>query len=273
MGLPEALAEALEEEPLDLVRAALLLGRVEGSEADPQASEARLEEMAEALRTRLSDVPEGLARLDALNRYFFDELGFQGNVEDYYDPRNSFLAEVLDRKTGLPITLSLVYMEVGRRVGVPLQGVGFPGHFIVRYDGGEESVFLDPFRGGRVLSPEDLQGLLEGVYGRPIAVDPAFLRPATDREILARMLRNLKGIYTSSEEFNKLVEVLDALLRVEPASSLDRRDRGLVHYEMGRFREAQDDLEAYLEAEPEAGDAEVIRAHLEDIESRLRMYR
>lgn len=270
MSLLETMEPVLAEEPLDLVRAALLLGRLEGSTADPAVYGEQLEEMAATFRRRADDLPAGLARVEALNGYLFQELGFHGNVEDYYDPRNSFLEEVMDRKTGLPITLSLLYVEVGRRAGLPLRGVSFPGHFLVRHEAGEDVVLLDPFRGGRVLASGDLEDLLHQAYGRPLALDPSLLRPAAGREILARMLRNLKGVYMASEQLSRIREVLDVLLLLDPDSSLDRRDRGLVHYELGDFLQAGRDLAAYLEREPQASDAPRIRSYLEDIASRLR---
>lgn len=273
MSLKDDLAEVLDGESVDLVGAGLLLGRLEDPGVNVEAGRERVEELAAGFRRRVADVPQGLARVEALNRFLFEDRGFRGNVEDYYDPRNSFLADVLERRAGLPIALSLLYVEVGRRAGLPLRGVSFPGHFLVRYDAEGDVLFIDPFRQGRLLETEALEELLEGVTGRPTALNPAFLRPAPDREILARMLRNLKGIYVASEQLAKLVEVLDALLSLVPDSALDRRDRGLAHYEMGHWEAARKDLTAYVEAEPDAGDVAVVREHLADIENRLRMYR
>ncbi|MFQ6012904.1 MAG: SirB1 family protein [Thermoplasmata archaeon] len=273
MGLYEAMRGVLAKEPLNLVRAATLLGRLGTSPHDAKRVRAQLERMGAELRNRLHRGPAGKDRLALLNRYLFEELGFRGNAEDFYDPRNSFLGAVLERKTGLPITLSLVYVEVGRRAGLPLEGVGFPGHFLMRYDDADGPVFVDPFHAGRVLEEQDLRALLDEMSEQPVPLDPTLLRPATEREILARMLHNLKGLYLTSEEFEELLQVMDFLLLLDPESPLDLRDRGLLHYERGDFRKARDDLRAYLEREPTAGDAGIIRAHLDDIESRLRMFR
>lgn len=267
----ERLSALLEEKPFDLVEAALLLGCLEGVEVQVAPYREMLRQMASEARSRVGD--GGIEAVKALNRYLFEELGFRGNEEDYYDPKNSFLGSVLDRKVGLPITLSLVYVEVAQRAGLPVKGVGFPGHFILRFEDENGPIFLDPFHGGQVLEEEDLRAMLEEMGGTPVSLDPSLLQPASNREIFTRMLYNLKGVYLTAEDFDRLLQVLDILLLMNPRSPLDLRDRGLVHYELGHFRPAQDDLRAYLELDPTAGDAEVIRAHLDDIESRLRMFR
>ncbi len=273
MGLYEEMERVLKEESLDLVHAATLLGRLGASPSEVKPVFKELDRMAAELRERLGDASPEEGRLHVLNRYLFDELGFHGNEDDYYDPRNSFLGEVLRRKTGLPITLSLVYVEVGMRAGLALAGVGFPGHYLVRLEGEDGPRFVDPFHDGRVLEEEDLRGLLGERSGQEVPLDPAFLRPSTERETLTRMLTNLKGLYMTTEDFEKLLQVLDLLLLLDPQSALDLRDRGLLHYEVGEFLKARVDLQAYLELDPDARDAEVIREHLNDVESRLRMFR
>ncbi|MFQ5920120.1 MAG: SirB1 family protein [Thermoplasmata archaeon] len=273
MGLYEEMEQLLKEEPLDLIHAATLLGRLGPSPSEVRPVSEELDRIGAEVRDRLQDAPPDEDPLQVLNRYLFDDFGLRGNEDDYYDPRNSFLGEVLGRKTGLPITLSLVYIEAGRRAGLRLAGVGFPGHFLVRFESEGGPRFVDPFHAGRVLEEEDLKGLLRERSGQEIPLDPAFLRPASEREILTRMLHNLKGLYMTSEEFEKLLQVLDLLLLLDPQTSLDLRDRGLVHYELGEFPKARNDLLAYLELDPSAGDAEVIQEHLNDIESRLRMFR
>ncbi len=273
MGLYEEMERVLKEESLDLVQAATLLGRLGPTPSEVKPVFEELDRMAAELRERLQDKLPEERRLQILNRYLFDELGFHGNEDDYYDPRNSFLGEVLRRKTGLPITLSLVYVEVGKRAGLTLAGVGFPGHYLVRLEEEGGPRFVDPFHGGRALEEEGLKSLLREGSGQEVPLDPAFLRPATERETLTRLLYNLKGLYMTSEDFEKLLQVLDLLLLLDPQSSLDRRDRGLLHYEVGEFLKARADLQAYLELDPIAGDAEIIREHLNDVESRLRMFR
>ncbi len=273
MSLYEEIEGLLKVEPLDLVRAASRLGQLESSPSDVQGVLDELDRMGAELHDRFQAAPPEEGRLQVMNRYLFDELGFRGNADDYYDPRNSFLGKVLRRKTGLPITLSLVYVEVGRRVGLEMAGVGFPGHYLVRYDDEHGSLFVDPFHAGRVLEEEDLGGFLREMSGQEVPLDPALLRPVTERETLARMLYNLKGLYMTSEDFEKLLQVMDLLLLLDPQSFLDLRDRGLLQYELGEFLKARSDLQAYLELDPSAGDAEVIREHLSDIESRLRMFR
>jgi regulator of sirC expression with transglutaminase-like and TPR domain len=273
MEFKEEMAKLLNVEPVDLLTAALLLGRIEGSRADPAPYRALLEELASGFAERLDKNSSVRGRLQALSRYLFEEHGFRGNRDDYYDPKNSFLEEVLDRKLGIPITLSLVYIEVGRRVGLPLVGIGFPGHFLVRYEDVSEEIYIDPFNGGRLLTRSDLEPLLEEMYHGQLALDPAFLQPVTERQFLTRMLYNLKAIYMRAEDFDKLLQVLDLILLLNPESAVDIRDRGLVLYEKGSFVRARSDLEDYLRLDPDAGDAEVIKAHLREIEVRMAMYR
>lgn len=272
MSLEMEIAALLESEPFDIVQAFVLLGRLGGSRHNVEEVRLRLEGMGAELKTRIEDAQGSKDRLKALNRYLFQDLGFRGNEEDYYDPRNSFLGDVLERKTGLPITLSLVYVEVGQLAGLPLAGVGFPGHFLVRYEEEGDPIFVDPFHDGRILAEEDLRNLLIQTYGESVDLTPTLLQAATAREIFSRMLYNLKGIYMTSEDFGKLLQVMDLLLLLDPRSSLDLRDRGLLYYELGDFPKARTDLTAYLQLDPTAGDAEVIRTHLNDIESRLSMF-
>lgn len=271
MALTREFEALLQEEPPDLLRMALLLRRLEEGPVEAETTEEALTALAAEVRGRREGGREREG-LRLLNEVLFEGHGFRGNQEDYYDPRNSFLQEVLHRKVGIPITLSLLYLEVGRRAGLPLEGVGFPAHFLVRLEGPEE-VFVDPFHGGRLMERGELPVLLEETTGGAVPFDPAFLEPVAPRPFIARMLRNLKAIYMRSEAFGRLLQVLDLLLLVDSDVAEDRRDRGLVHFEVGNFSRAREDLSRYLEMEPEAGDAEAIRAHLRDIESRAAMYR
>src|SRR5215207_10544928 len=186
------------EDALDLAEAALLIAQEEHPQLDVSAYLHRLEELAAAVRTRLSESPSPSDIVLNLNIHLFREEGFRGNTSAYYDPANSFLNEVLDRKTGIPITLSVVYIEVGRRLGLPLVGVGFPGHFLVKYTGPEGEVVLDPFLGGLTLDHQQLAHKLQTMYGEQnplLAQIPQLLAPASKKNILVRMLRNLKGVY------------------------------------------------------------------------------
>jgi regulator of sirC expression with transglutaminase-like and TPR domain len=197
-----------------------------------------------------------------LNRYLFNELGYCGNTGDYYDPRNSYLNQVLERRTGIPITLSILYMEVGRRLGLRFEGVSFPGHFLVklRVTGGH--LVLDPFLAGEAQSEADLRARLAQVLPQrdadtlPLA---QFLEAASPRQILARVLRNLKGIYLQSEQAQNTLMVMQRMVMVAPHAAEEVRDRGLAYYKLDCFRAALADLQDYLDRCPEAPDAKEIK--------------
>ena len=190
----------------------------------------------------------------------FERHGFHGNRDDYYDPKNSFLNEVLERKTGIPITLSVLYMEVAQRIGLVLDGVGFPGHFLVKHtrtDGVE--IVIDPFRRGAIRSREDLRGLLASLYGDAVELQSEFLRAAGKKEILKRMLGNLKAIYAKANDLVRLLSVLDLTLILDPGAAEHIRDRAGVYLRLECFAQARADFETYLRLAPEAKDAAAIR--------------
>ncbi|MBI2313783.1 MAG: tetratricopeptide repeat protein [Betaproteobacteria bacterium] len=261
---------------IGLAEAALIVASQEYPGLDIPAYIERLDLMGEELKARMpGEGAHAATQIRTLNRYLFDEQGFSGNAVDYYDPRNSYLNEVLDRKTGVPITLSIVYMEVGRRAGLHLEGVAFPGHFLVKCVLSVGNVVLDPFGGGQALGLDDLARLLSQVRGgSPIEQDdiPTLLDSASNREILARLLRNLKGIYLQKEDLPRALAALDRMLLIFPEMAQDLRDRGLLHLKMECFRAARDDLGRYLDLDPEASDrGDIIRriSALEQIIARL----
>ena len=200
----------------------------------------------------------------------FGELGFVANVDAYYDPRNSYLNEVIDRRTGIPISLSIVYMELGRRIGLPLEGVSFPGHFLVRLRLRGGMLVLDPFAGGAPQSEDDLRERLERVGpkgttgGVPLELLPLeqFLEPASHRQIIARVLRNLKSIYRDADEPARLLAVLNRILVVSPDASIELRDRGQLYRRLECWQPALADLSAYVEREPDAPDGDDMRLQL-----------
>lgn len=257
------------EQDLDLAEAALLLAAAdEYPDLDVPAYLARLDALARGARERLSEGADLEETIVALNRFLFIEQGFAGNTRDYYDPRNSFLNEVLDRRLGIPITLSILYMEVGRRLGLAFEGVSFPGHFLVKFSTREGDVVLDPFYGGVPLSEEDLMDRLEEVYGEAAAARaalPQLLHTAGKREILVRMLRNLKGIYLRTENYAKALAVANRILLIEPQLPEELRDRGRLHERLECFRAAADDYARYLALEPHAGDAREISTRLTEL--------
>jgi len=216
------------EDRIDLGRAALVIASEEYPGLDMLRYVAKLEAMAAAVRARLTDTQEPLSTIQCLNAYLFGERGLRGNSNAYYDPRNSFLNAVLDRGLGIPITLSVVYMEVGRRIQFPLQGVGMPGHFIVKPVGLEEEIYIDPFNAGRVLSREACEELVQEMYGGQVPFDATFLEPVTKKQILARILSNLKAIYVQTQQYLKALSVVERLLLVQPGAEQEARDRAAL---------------------------------------------
>jgi regulator of sirC expression with transglutaminase-like and TPR domain len=205
----------------------------------------------------------------AVSAVLFGREGLRGNTEDYYDPRNSFLNDVLERRLGIPITLSVIYMEVAARAGLTVRGVGLPGHFVVRAEKGDARRLLDPFHAGAPLAGHDCEALLQRVHGEGARLDPAHLRPVGTREIITRMLANLKGIYTARGDWPRALRTLDRLLLVCPAALAERRDRGLVHVRLGHPRAAIRDWEAYLAGAPSAEDAGRVRHELRALRQAL----
>ena len=264
---------ARDEAEIDLARACLLISQDAYPGLDVEGYLGEIERHAARLRGRLRETPDAEKRVVALNQFLFDELGFSGNADHYYDPRNSYLNEVLDRRTGIPLTLSVLYLEVGRRIGLALEGVSFPGHFLVRLPLRGSMLVLDPFEGGEPQSEVDLRARLrrvipEGATG-PLPVDELpleqFLEPAGKRQILARLLRNLKGIYREADKPERLLAVLNRMLMVSPEAHAELRERGLVYQRLECYRAALKDLSDYSEREPEAPDIDEVRARLVEL--------
>ena len=246
------------DDEIDLTRAALMIARTEHPNLDIDRYAARIDELAGRVEALISDL-QPQRTIAALNRVLFDDLGMRGNREDYYDPRNSFLNHVLDRKLGIPITLSIVYMEVARRVGFSLAGVGMPGHFLLKHYGTEGEILIDCFNRGDILSRQDCQSRLNEIYSGQMALRPEFLHPISPRQILMRMLNNLKTVYLSTRNFRKALPIADLILVIYPRSSEDVKQRALLRYSMALHKLAAEDLEEYLQISPTASDADEIR--------------
>jgi len=252
-------APEMEDEQIDLIRAALVIARTEYPNLDIEAYASRVEYLARRVAALASDADPQHA-LTALNRVLFEGLNLRGNRDDYYDPRNSFLNDVLDRGLGIPITLSIVYMEVARRIGLLLAGVGLPGHFLLKHYGenGQE-VLIDCFNRGDIVSRQECQSRLDEIYSGEMKLRPEFLHPINRRQILTRMLGNLKAVYLSTRNFRKALTISDLILVVHPGSPEDVKQRALLRYSMGLHRLAAEDLNEYLQISPNASDAEDIR--------------
>ncbi len=255
---------------IDLAHAALLVAAEERPGTDVDDYRARLLELGLAARGRVALSPD--APVEALNRFVFQELGFAGNRQNYYDPRNSLLSFVLDERRGIPITLAVVYMELGRRAGLEVEGVGLPGHFLARATarvGSEEvTALVDPFN-ARVVSEADCQGLLDTVYSGQVALSDEHLRPATTREILTRILRNLKGVHAQGRRYRRALAAVERILLLEPGALDERRDRAALLSQLGRYAESADEFAAYLAAAPTAADAALVRQQLKKVRTQL----
>lgn len=250
---------------VDLAEASLLIACEEYPDLDVAGYVLRVEAMAEALRERLAVEPRPERAVMALNRYLFHEEGFRGDTESYYDPRNSYLNEVLDRRLGIPITLSTVYMEIARRVGLEVEGVGLPGHFIVRVHAGRHAFLVDPFHGGALLSAQDCQRRLDRIFGGKVRIEERMLAPCPRKDMLARMLRNLKVIYLKGQDYGRALRVVELLLRADPESAEDLRDRGILYGALDCYGLAVADLETYLILAPGAPEAHALSARIAEL--------
>jgi regulator of sirC expression with transglutaminase-like and TPR domain len=254
------------DELIDLARAALYIAWEEYPDIDPEEYINALDTMALEIQERLPTPRYPLRVIQTINQYLYEDLGFTGNKQDYYDPGNSFLNQVIDRRLGIPITLALVYMEVAKRLDFPMLGVGMPGHFLIRPDIEEMEIFVDAFNGGEVMFAQDCQERLSQIYQRDVKLQPEFLAVVSNRQFLARMLTNLKYIYLQQQTLEKALAVVERILLLFPSAVLELRDRGLLNYQIGRFTQATEDLQTYLTKVPNAEDAGVIRQLLSRLE-------
>ena len=261
-------AALIARKTVPLAEAALAIAAEEYPRLEPAPYLDRLGELAAEVEARLPQRRDGASVLRALRAVLFEVHRFRGNDDAYYDPRNSFLNEVLERQLGIPITLAVVYIDVAARVGLKLHGVGFPGHFLVKYVVGSREVFIDPYHGGEILSGEECVARFHArAPGR--ALDPRHLEAVSTRQILARMLHNLKKIYVEAGDDVRALWVTDRLVLLTPDDPAERRDRGLVEARLGGLSAALSDLETYLAASPQAEDAGDVRALCEQLRDRV----
>jgi regulator of sirC expression with transglutaminase-like and TPR domain len=262
---------------IDLLSASLLMAHTEYPDMDIVAERGRVALLAERVRERLRRRHGLYDAVHAVNHVLFDELGIRGDKKRYYDPRNSYIPDVLDRGLGNPITLSVLYMEVGRRVGYRFHGIGLPGHFIVRAGDGVEAIFVDPFDAGGLLSRRECIALVQRATGRPgrrsipMSVEEAapFMRPTGKRGILRRSLSNLKQIYLDREDYGRALQVAEGIRIVEPASWHNLADLARIQTELGRFNAAAETLSTYLDRAPRGHDVESARAALSELKNRV----
>ena len=256
------------DDELPLLETALLIARDEYPGLDPDGYAQTLRGWADDLSPRLTAGADLPATLTTINRYLFDELGFAGNNQQYDDPRNSYLNEVFDRKLGIPISLAVVQIELMRRLGLPLDGVSFPGHFLVRLPVDDGILVMDPYNKGRPVSADELRERASPHLGGQAPDDGQLieiLAPATHRAILARMLRNLHGLYLQQADWERVARTADRLLKLTPEAAEAWRDRGLAYRELGYAQGARQDLTRYLQMLPGAEDEEAVRAVLVEV--------
>lgn len=253
--------------PVQLAEAALWVAADFEPGLDVPAQLLRLDSLAEEARPAVASAWSDEARVRSLCRFLFEEQGFHGNAEEYEDPRNSLLHEVLERRTGIPITLSLVAMEVGSRLGLPVEGIGFPGHFLVRYRGAREDWVIDAFH-GRILDDRALAALLRQVLGESAVFQRAQLRPVGPRDFLVRLLSNLKRHTALAGEFAASLRCCERLIQLQPEEPAEIRDRGLVYERLECWDAARQDLALFLELRPRDPTAARVRERLRELEGR-----
>ncbi|WP_026103949.1 SirB1 family protein [Anabaena sp. PCC 7108] len=247
------------DECINLARAALYIAQEEYPELDTEEYINALDTMAMELEERLPFSRYPLRVIQCINQYLYQELGFSGNRIDYYDPCNSFFNNVIERKTGIPITLALVYLEVAKRINFPMVGVGMPGHFLIRPDIPDIEIFVDAFNQGEIMFAQDCQERLSQIYQQSVTLKPEFLAAVSNRQLLTRILTNLKYIYLKQQDLVRTLAAVERILLLCPDVTLELRDRGLLYYQLGQFTQAVEDLQRYLAKVPDADDASVIR--------------
>jgi regulator of sirC expression with transglutaminase-like and TPR domain len=253
------------ESEINLAEAALIIAAEEYPRLDVGLYLEKLENFGNRVRERAETATTATEIIANLNTILFDELGFQGNRENYYDPRNSFLNEVIDRRSGIPITLSVVYIDVARQIGFSIHGIGLPGHFIVGHFNPAEDFFVDVFNGGRLLTENALADLVSGMSGGRIEFNSTHLIPVTKKQILTRMLSNLLGIYAGSQDYRRAIASIERILLLMPDSLPHIRDYGLLLAHIEKNSSAIEQLEKYLRQSPNAEDAETIKEQIKKL--------
>ncbi len=272
----------VDDASIDLAQAALLIAAEEYPELDALSYLSRLEELAARVRVCLEEetfsptnlpVPTNPAfhTLHALNAVLFDQEHFRGNRTHYYDPQNCFLNRVLERRLGIPLTLSLLYMEIGKRVGLQIEGIGMPFRFIVRCSAEGSSVYIDPYERGKFLSIADCRNRLKQIFKNEQDHDSMWLEPLSHKQILVRMLINLKHIYIHKKELLRALDACDRILLLNPSIPIELRDRGAINFQLKRYSRALHDLHAYLALSPHADDTQEVEQQIKLLHHLLAM--
>ena len=254
---------ALDEETFSLDRAALAMASDEYPNLDIRDYLRRLDMLAARAEVLIGEDDEPVNVIESINQVLFVQEGLRGNETDYYDPRNSYLNEVLDRRLGIPISLSVIYIEVARRIGFPIKGIGFPGHFLVKHVTRKRDIIFDPFNLGRILTPKDCQELLDKIHKGSVSMNASLLQPMDKRAIITRMLYNLKGVYIEKEQHYKALAAIEKILMLNPWTPSEIRDRGMLYMQTSLFAKALADLETYLARAVAPEDSAYIRNHID----------
>jgi regulator of sirC expression with transglutaminase-like and TPR domain len=255
----------LPDGAVPLAETALLLACEEYPQLEISPYLDQLDEIAELVQQKLTSRHAPMSTIETLNDVLFGVMGFRGNTANYNDPRNSFFNDVLERRVGIPITLSAVYLEVARRVSFPIVGVGMPGHFLVKYVDREQEIFLDPFNNGDVLTRDDCARRFTQMFGDSQAFSEQMLVAVSPRQMLFRMLNNLKAIYLKAHAYNKGLGMVDMMLIADPDAFEQYRDRGVLHAQLRHFAAAAKDFERYLEGAPDSKDRSQVEEHLKEL--------
>jgi regulator of sirC expression with transglutaminase-like and TPR domain len=252
----------LDEDAFPLDRSALIIALEEYPELDIQLYLRKLDTFAAQAETLIGIDKSPINCIESINEILFVQEGLRGNHKDYYDPRNSYLNAVLDRRLGIPITLSIIYIEVARRIGFKIDGMGVPGHFLIKHIAQDRDIIIDAFEMGRILTLNDCQELIDEIHNGAVTLNASLLQPMEKRAIITRMLYNLKGIYTQKEEHQKALAIIDKILMLNPWTPSEMRDRGLLYMETSLFAKALADLESYLKNVVSPEDTPNIQSHI-----------
>jgi regulator of sirC expression with transglutaminase-like and TPR domain len=255
----------LPDAAIPLAETALIIACEEYPQLELSPYLEMLDRIAETVQRKRSSSESPIDTVGKINTVLFDTYGFRGNTNDYYDPRNSFFNDVLDRRVGIPITLSTVYIEIARRLNFPISGVGMPGHFLVKYSDRREEFFIDPYNHGSILVHEDCRKRLHELYGDSLEFNDRLLARSTNRQIVWRMLNNLKDIYVKGYAVDKCLSIVDMMLLVDSDDLIQFRDRGLLRMQLRQFDGAGRDLEHYLQHSPNAQDRDEIENHVKEL--------
>jgi regulator of sirC expression with transglutaminase-like and TPR domain len=246
-------------EPIPLARGALLLAQEEYPDLDVEKCLDQLAELAREAEPAVRAGADTIEKIQLLSAFLFTRKGFEGNREQFADPRNSFLNDVIERRLGIPITLSVIYIEIGRRLGLNLFGVSFPTHFLVKAVDERGELIIDPFNGGAILSLDEIRARLTQIYGQPVEVNAAMLKAVGARQILVRMLRNLKSIYAAASDWPRALAAMDRILMLEPRAFEELLERGALYEKLECFSAALEDFQSFLTQAPQHQAADAAR--------------